>query len=79
MFVEVIPMNRFKEERTRLGLSLQKEADALSVHVNTVVGWEEGRFEPSARNIVQLTSLFGCSADYLLGLSDERNGKGVDR
>ena len=68
-------LGKIKEERERAGLSQDQMADVLGVHKNTVSGWEKGNFEPTSKNVVQLATLFGCSADYLLGVSDEREPK----
>lgn len=65
-------MNRIKAERSKSGLSAEKVADLLGVHANTVRGWENGSYEPSGRNLVQLSTLFGCSPDYLLEMTDDR-------
>lgn len=67
-------MDNLKRERQSAGLSIQKLADMLGVHRNTVSGWEDGRFEPSSKNIVQLTAIFGCTPDYLLDMTDDRHG-----
>jgi transcriptional regulator with XRE-family HTH domain len=69
-------MKHLREEREREGISVDKLADAIGVHPNTIRGWERGDYEPTGKNLVQLTSLFGCSAEYLLDMTDERsNGK----
>ena len=49
-------------------------AAALGVHVQTISRWERGVRTPDASYLVMLTRLFGCTADYLLGLSDDFNG-----
>ena len=69
-------MKHLREEREREGISVDKLADTIGVHPNTIRGWERGDYEPTGKNLVQLTSLFGCSAEYLLDMTDERsNGK----
>lgn len=70
-------MKHLKEEREREGISVDKLADAIGVHPNTIRGWERGDYEPTGKNLVQLTSLFGCSAEYLLDMTDERSSKKV--
>ncbi len=66
-------LENIKAEREKAGLSISEVADVIGVHPNTVKGWEKGEFEPTSRNIVQLATMYGCSADYLLGLdNDER-------
>lgn len=66
-------MKHLKAERERMGLSVEKLADVMGVHPNTVRGWEHDEFEPTGRNLVQLSSIFGCDADYLLDLTDQRS------
>lgn len=60
-------------ERRAAGLTVEQVADLVGVHPNTVRGWERGDYEPTSKNLVQLSTLFGCSADYLLGLTVNRN------
>lgn len=55
-----------------MDMTIEQLADVIGVHPNTVAGWEKGRFEPSGKNLVQLTALFDCSAEYLLDMTDER-------
>ena len=40
----------------------------------TYSGWEGGIKSPSANAIVQISNAIGVSADYLLGLADDRRG-----
>lgn len=65
-------LENIKAEREKHGISVEQVADVLGVHQNTVRGWERGEFEPTSRNLVQLSTLYGCSADYLLGLTNDR-------
>lgn len=67
-------MKHLIDERVRIGLSVEKLADVIGVHPNTVRGWESGSFEPTGRNLVQLATLFGCGAEYLLDITEERSG-----
>lgn len=70
-------MDRFEAERTAAGLSVEKLADVMGVHPNTVRGWEHGDFEPNGRNLIQMSAFYGCTPDYLLGLTDDRNQRVV--
>lgn len=63
------------DERERAHISVEKLADVIGVHPNTIRGWERDEYEPTGKNLVQLSSLFGCSPDYLLGLVKERSGR----
>lgn len=59
-------------ERRRCGFTQSQLARMLSVTSATIRRWELGQFEPDASNIVKLADIFGCSTDYLLGVSDKR-------
>lgn len=63
---------RIKDEREQHGLSVEQVSNVLGVHPNTIRGWERGDYEPTSRNLVQMSTLYGCTADYLLGLDDKR-------
>lgn len=43
----------------------------VGVTKQTVSGWETGRRAPDADAIRKMCGVFGCSADYLLELSDD--------
>lgn len=49
----------------------------IGVPQTTYSGWEGGIKSPSANAIAQISNEIGVSADYLLGLSDERMGHTV--
>lgn len=72
-----MPYN-IKSERIRAGLSRDQVAKAVGVHPNSVVNWEQNVCQPGAAALIALSALFGCSADYLLGLTDERTVRGGD-
>lgn len=59
-------------ERVRAGMRQRDLAAALGTSVSTVSGWERGERLPLAANVKAMAQLFGCSADYLLGLTEER-------
>ncbi|WP_281657517.1 helix-turn-helix domain-containing protein [Collinsella stercoris] len=61
-----------KSERVRIGMSQEEVAEELGVHVNSVRQWESNSVQPSSMSLISLSRLFGCSPDYLLGLTDER-------
>lgn len=66
-----------KAERARSGMTAEEVAKKIGVHPNAVLRWEAGEAEPMASNLVKLSTLYGCSAEYLLGYTDVRNGKAV--
>ena len=66
-----------KAERARLGLSAKTVALRIGVSENALLRWESGEAEPMAGNLVKLSHLYGCSPEYLLGYTNERNAKKV--
>lgn len=52
--------------RKRNGLSQEELADKLNVSRQAVSRWEGGAAQPDASNVLQLSKLFGVTADYLL-------------
>lgn len=68
--------DRFEEEVKRSGLSKAAIADKIGVSKSTITRYSDGSIGPNASSIAKLSLLFGCSADYLLGLTPERNSSG---
>lgn len=64
--------SNIRSERIRMQMSQSDLACALNVNQNSISNWETGASTPSANNLVRMVELFGCSSDYLLGLTDER-------
>jgi len=56
-------------------LNQEQLGSFVGVTKQTVSGWERGRRVPNADDLVNLCKALDCSADYLLGLSDEIGGK----
>ncbi len=52
------------------GISQKKLAEAVGVDKRAVIFWEQEINEPKATYIRNMAQFFGCSADYLLGLTD---------
>lgn len=74
--------NRVKAERSLKGLTQEQLGDLVGADKSTIGRWENGGAIPQEK-IVKLRNLFGCSVDWLLGLSEERlvvkgAGKGGD-
>lgn len=61
---------RLKQLRQARGLSQPDLADAISAGKTTVSKWEAAETEPVLSGIRSLATFFGCTADYLIGLSD---------
>lgn len=52
--------------RKQYGLSQEDLAEKLNVSRQAVSRWEVGSAQPDASNVLQLSQLFGVTADYLL-------------
>ncbi len=61
-----------KAERVRVGLSAQSAAEQLGVAANTLLSWERQASVPNGSDLAKLAKLYGCSADWLLGITEER-------
>ncbi|MDR3209521.1 MAG: helix-turn-helix domain-containing protein [Oscillospiraceae bacterium] len=57
---------KIQQLRKRQGLSQETLAERLTVSRQAVSKWELGESVPDTENVVQLSKLFGVSADYLL-------------
>lgn len=61
---------RIKELRKEKGISQKTLAEAVGVDKRAVIFWEQEVNEPKASYVKNLALYFGCSADYLLGISN---------
>ncbi len=61
---------RIKELRTENKISQKKLADAIGVDKRAIIYWEQEVNEPKATYIRNIAEYFGCTTDYLLGLTD---------
>lgn len=65
-------MNNIRSERSRIDLTQSGLGKRLGVDASTIGRWEkEGSDIPSGK-AVEMAKIFGCSTDYLFGLSNER-------
>lgn len=64
---------RLKTLRIENGYSQRALAQKLNVVQVTYLHWEQGKTEPNINNICALCRIFGVSADYLLGNSNEND------
>lgn len=55
-------------------MSQTQLGDSIGVTKQTISSWETGHRSPDGEKISMLCRTLGCSADYLLGLSDDING-----
>lgn len=68
----VILAERLRELRG--SLSQCDFARKIGVKQTSYSSWERGVKDPAAQTVAQISSTFGVSADWLLGLSDNREG-----
>lgn len=61
-----------ESERVRQNLSQEQLVEKLGVTRKTYYTWIVNEKIPSCK-LAEMTKIFKCSADYLLGLSDIRN------
>ena len=66
---------RLKQLRKEKGITQKELAYLLNTGQVRVWEWETGRYKPSMTAIIELTSIFKVSADYLLGLENEDGTK----
>lgn len=66
-------MNRLRELRNKRGWTQEDLGSKLNVQKSAISKYEIGRTALSDDLIAQLCQIFGCSADYLLGLSNTYN------
>ena len=62
---------RFKSLRTKNNYSQKELANILGLSPSVVSGYETGEKTPSTEVLLKLTGLYHCSADYLLGISND--------
>jgi DNA-binding XRE family transcriptional regulator len=63
---------RITKERERLDWPKVKLGEYLGVKGQTIGKYEKGLRQPDIEMAIKMSELFGCSVDYLYGLSDVR-------
>ena len=61
---------RIKELRKEKGITQKQLAALLNKSETGVASWVQGLSEPSVNDLRLFCSIFGVTADYLLGLSE---------
>lgn len=51
--------------------SQRQVAEQLKYSTSTINAWENDKNSPPAEVLVKYTEIYNCSADYILGLTDE--------
>lgn len=65
--------NNLVSERKRLGLSREEVGAKIHRSADVIGKWERGETSPLlVPDVVNLSRLYGCSIDYLAGLTEER-------
>ncbi len=79
MFSKEIFGARLRETRKQRGSTQGEVAAALGITSTQISDMEKGRRTTTLERLYQLCNYYDVSADYLLGLSDERRDIGMDR
>lgn len=68
-------MTRLKELRLSAGMKQEDLAARMSVKRQTVSRYENGLLDLDTATIARICEIFGCTSDYLLGLSSQRTAQ----
>ena len=63
---------RLKELRKSLGINQIEFGKRLNVTKQCISNWENNNIVPSIDMLIRISKTFSVSADYLLGLDDQR-------
>jgi transcriptional regulator with XRE-family HTH domain len=66
-----VTANRIHELRLQNGWTQQELADKTALERKSIIRYENGQNIPGGRALTALAQIFGVTADYLLGLSDD--------
>lgn len=66
---------RLKDLRKKSGMNQAELGEKIGVAKSTIAGYEKGFRKPKIRVINQLAEIFHTSADYLLGITEDRTPK----
>lgn len=61
-----------RSERVRAGLSQSEVAERVGVDQRTVSNYERGITSVPADVLLKLSDIYGCTTDWLLGITDTR-------
>lgn len=70
---------RIKSFRNEKRITQKELADHLHVSFQTISKWENDENEPDVSSLIELSKVFGCSLDALLGENEEEQGKEKDK
>lgn len=66
---------RLKKLRKERGMKQVFLAKKLQVTQSSVCQWERGHRRPDYETLAVLAEIFFTTTDYLIGVTDERNGR----
>jgi transcriptional regulator with XRE-family HTH domain len=69
-----VDAKRLKALREEAGYTQDEFAELLGVVQQQVWRWESGENDPKSETVARMAQLLGVTADFLLGLVDERTG-----
>ncbi len=69
--------NTIASERKRLGMTQDELAEKVGRKRSTIVRWEGDPTLVRGVMLCKLADIFGCSVDYILGLTEERMPNGT--
>ena len=76
-------MNEFQERLKELleekGMSRLALAKKLGISSTTINGYFNDNYFPHINIAIAMAEFFGCSLDYLFGLSDDKRAKGANK
>lgn len=62
---------RLAEIRKTQGYTQKQMCELLDISIRVYQDWEYGKIDLNTDTIKKICDIFNCSADYLLGLSDQ--------
>ncbi|MDE7209331.1 MAG: helix-turn-helix domain-containing protein [Clostridia bacterium] len=65
-----------KRLRIDAGITQAQLSKELSIGQATISQWESGASKPTADALIALSKYYGVSADFILGISHDREGEG---
>ena len=71
-------MNRIKLLREEFKMSQKELALKAGVTEGSISLYEKGDRKPSYEVLIKLSEIFGCSIDYIIGISNDRNSDKLD-
>lgn len=69
---------RLQEQRILKNLSQKQVATSVGLPASVISNYESGERTPSVEILLSLARLYGCSADYLLGIDKSDTVKLLD-